>query len=168
MRNVMVAVAVGGLIACGACTGDDNAEPILSPADVATDEDTPVEIDLLAGAQDPEGDALTIASVAAGDHEARVVSGSTVLFTPRRDFSGRFELLVILEFGNHQVAYRTFIGGDLSCLADVHVFGVFGDDDGTAALTGDFHAAGVDQFAKRIKCKISGAGILDAFRCLYA
>jgi hypothetical protein len=49
---------------------------------------TPVSIDVLANDSDPDGDALTIASVAAPANGTAAISGASIVYTPAAGFSG--------------------------------------------------------------------------------
>jgi Ca2+-binding RTX toxin-like protein len=64
-----------------------------SPAAVAdaatTDEDTPVDIDVLANDSDSDGGTLSVQSVGAGTSgSTAITAGGTVLYTPNQDFNG--------------------------------------------------------------------------------
>ncbi|MBX2998860.1 MAG: tandem-95 repeat protein [Caldilineaceae bacterium] len=66
-----------------------NDAPMATDDEAITDEDTPVEIDVLANDSDVDGDDLTIIAVGMPGHGAAVVSGpSSVVYTPTLDFHG--------------------------------------------------------------------------------
>lgn len=66
-----------------------NAPPIAVDDEAETNQNTPVEIDVLGNDSDVDGDALTIVTVGMPGHGAAVVSGpSSVVYTPEPGFHG--------------------------------------------------------------------------------
>jgi len=65
-----------------------NDDPTAEDDEDATDEDTPVTVDVLANDSDPEGDVLVVESVTQPLHGAVVPSGGSVVYTPSPGFSG--------------------------------------------------------------------------------
>ncbi len=54
-----------------------------------TEEDTPVVIDVLANDADPDGDDLAVVAVSRPAHGTATTDGTTILYTPEADYSGR-------------------------------------------------------------------------------
>jgi VCBS repeat-containing protein len=111
------------------------AQPNLPPraTDVlgSTDEDTPVSIDLLASASDPDGDAISLASLDASGATAQVeesVGGSA-----RFDPSGRFDSLATGESAEDSFGYVVADAHGHSAQATVTVT-VTGVDDPPVAV----------------------------------
>jgi len=67
-----------------------NDDPVAHDDDAATDEDTPVVIDVLANDSDPaDGDTVSLSSATDGDHGSVVVNlDGTVTYTPVADYNG--------------------------------------------------------------------------------
>ncbi len=65
-----------------------NDPPAAQDDSAATEEDVPVTIDVLANDSDPDGDGLTVQSVAQPPHGAVVNDGADVTYTPDPDFHG--------------------------------------------------------------------------------
>jgi hypothetical protein len=69
-------------------SGSDDP-PIARDDDLSALEDTPIVLDVLANDEDPEGGPLTLVAVAAAQSgSTAIVGGSTVRYTPARDFFG--------------------------------------------------------------------------------
>ncbi|UCH63379.1 MAG: tandem-95 repeat protein, partial [Fidelibacterota bacterium] len=69
--------------------GAANDPPVAVNDEAATDEDTPVTIDVLANDTDDDGDALSVASVTQGANGSVVINvDGTVTYTPNENFSG--------------------------------------------------------------------------------
>jgi hypothetical protein len=79
------------LLVAAAC-GEDNGVPSLGSLEVTTDEDTPVELRVLDGLVDPEGDALVVTRATAPGHAVEIVRSATILVSPTRNFHGTFEV----------------------------------------------------------------------------
>ncbi|PTX55830.1 CshA-type fibril repeat protein [Litoreibacter ponti] len=71
--------------------GDDTAE---------TDEDTPVDIDVLANDVDPDGDDLTVTEATSPDGEVTINPDGTLTFTPDENFTGETTITYTVEDGN--------------------------------------------------------------------
>jgi uncharacterized repeat protein (TIGR01451 family) len=65
-----------------------NTPPIARPDTAATDTDTPAVVDVLANDDDPNGDQITVAGVAAGFGTVTPGPGGALGYTPRRGFHG--------------------------------------------------------------------------------
>jgi len=65
-----------------------NDEPAAADDDARTDEDTPVDIDVLANDTDPDGDRLSVDWVSPASNGTVVNNGSDVTYTPDPDFHG--------------------------------------------------------------------------------
>src|SRR5437762_7367616 len=83
-----IAVAAAMVGGCTSAESRGNRAPVLQSPHVTTDEDTPVTIQVLAGANDPEADALSVANANAPGHSAKVIAGTSVEVTPAHDFNG--------------------------------------------------------------------------------
>src|SRR6185295_15027941 len=59
----------------GGCS-EANQAPILDAQSATTDEDTPIDLKVLDGARDPDGDALTVTSASATGHRVEIVDAS--------------------------------------------------------------------------------------------
>jgi len=78
------------IVGCDGAEQRVNHPPVLTAQTVATDEDVPVEIPVLDGARDADGDALRVVDAAAIDHTVKIVDGAVLLVTPQHDFHGMF------------------------------------------------------------------------------
>ena len=65
-----------------------NPAPIAADDRIATDEDAPIAIRVLANDGDPDGDPLTILSAVAGRGTVRIEADGTIRYTPDGDFAG--------------------------------------------------------------------------------
>jgi len=100
-----------------------NGSPVGSDTSAATQAETPVNIDILGGVTDPDGDDLEIASVTQGTNGSVTISGGEVVYTPAPGFSGTDSFTVTVEDDN---------GGTLTITVTVTVNGApTGDDIGT-------------------------------------
>jgi uncharacterized repeat protein (TIGR01451 family) len=77
-----------------------NHPPSVSGVSVTTPEDTPVALDVLAGASDPDDDLLSVASVTRPAHGTAVVSGGGIVYTPAADYHGRDTFRYVVTDGN--------------------------------------------------------------------
>jgi VCBS repeat-containing protein len=108
-----------------------NHPPVLPAVSASTDEDTPVAVDLLSAAADPDQDAIALASVddsgAAG--RARAIDGRTASFDP----AGRLDRLAAGESASTGFGYTVADdrGGSASATVAVTVTGV---DDSPVAV----------------------------------
>ena len=93
----------------GACS-ETNHAPILGAQSATTDEDTAIDVKVLDGARDPDGDALTVASATATGHRVEIIDQSIIRLTPMRDFHGTI-----------QVDYEVRDGGGASALGHLIV-----------------------------------------------
>lgn len=85
----------------GACSDQDtNEAPTAAGPSVVTDEDTPVLIDALQHASDPDGDELSVVRATAPGHTAVVVSASTIRVVPKKDFHGTLQVEYLVTDGN--------------------------------------------------------------------
>lgn len=75
----------------GACS-ESNHPPIVAAQTATTDEDTPIDLKVLEGARDPDGDALTVTSASATGHRVEIVDQSILRLTPMRDFHGTIQV----------------------------------------------------------------------------
>jgi Tol biopolymer transport system component len=106
-------VAVGAF-AIGACDGeksrDENEPPVLMSSTVMTDEDVAVEIRVLAGASDPDGDALSVSEVTAtAGHATELLAGGIIKLTPQRDFHGMIAVGYKVSDGANSVSGMTVV-----------------------------------------------------------
>ncbi|HEY6175886.1 MAG TPA: Ig-like domain-containing protein [Kofleriaceae bacterium] len=82
----LIALPLAILVVAG-CS-DGNQTPIVAEQQATTDEDVPVDLNVLDGARDPDGDKLTVTSASAGGHRVEIIDQTTVRLTPMRDFNG--------------------------------------------------------------------------------
>jgi Bacterial Ig domain/Cadherin-like domain/WD40-like Beta Propeller Repeat len=83
--------------------GADNQAPMLAAKSATTDQDTPVMIDLLAGARDPDGDHLTVLSASASGHVSALAPSGTITVTPATGFVGTITVSYTVSDGIHRV-----------------------------------------------------------------
>ena len=79
--------------------------PVNDPPDAVadsatTDEDVPVNIDVLANDTDPENDMLTVTSAGAVNGSVVVESDNTLTYTPNLNFNGREQITYTISDGN--------------------------------------------------------------------
>jgi large repetitive protein len=89
---------------------EENQPPVASDLEVTTGKDTPVTIDVLAHAVDPDGDPLTVAEVSAPSNGAAVIDPEgTVTYTPDPGFVGQdaFAYTVVDDKGGSDSAVVT-------------------------------------------------------------
>jgi uncharacterized repeat protein (TIGR01451 family) len=77
-----------------------NDPPVAVDDSDTTDADTPVTIDVLHNDSDPDGDALTVASVTQGTHGSVVNNSDDVTYTPDSGFSGTDSFTYTVSDGN--------------------------------------------------------------------
>ncbi|MFC1479096.1 Ig-like domain-containing protein [Planctomycetota bacterium] len=78
-----------------------NDPPVAVDDSVETDEDTPVDINVLANDSDPDGDPLTVESCTTPSNGATVISGNnTVTYTPDLNFNGEDSFTYTISDGN--------------------------------------------------------------------
>jgi hypothetical protein len=81
--------------------GAFNDPPVAATDDAATDEDTPVTINVLANDSDPEGDALSVTGVTQGANgSASQNPDGTITYSPNADFNGSDSFTYTLSDGN--------------------------------------------------------------------
>src|SRR5215468_4710882 len=71
----------------GACS-EANRTPVVTDQQATTDEDTPIDLKVLDGVRDPDGDKLTVTIASAGAHHVEIIDQAIVRLTPMRDFNG--------------------------------------------------------------------------------
>jgi large repetitive protein len=96
------------IVAIGACGETDvdrppNRPPTLVDKLASTDEDVAVDLRVLDGASDPDGDALTVISASAGEHHTDVVDGNIVRLIPKQDFHGNVVVSFQVSDGRRSV-----------------------------------------------------------------
>jgi uncharacterized repeat protein (TIGR01451 family) len=77
-----------------------NDPPVALDDNATTDADTAVTVDVLDNDSDPDGDALTVASVTQGAHGSVVNNGDDVTYTPAAGFSGADSFTYTISDGN--------------------------------------------------------------------
>lgn len=77
--------------AIAACT-EANRRPVVREQTATTDEDVAVDLRVLDGAEDPDGDALSVLGATAPGHGIEIVDRSVIRVTPKRDFHGVIEV----------------------------------------------------------------------------
>lgn len=68
--------------------GPANEPPVAQDDEASTDEDVPVDVDVLANDSDPDGDALSVSQVSDPAHGTASVQGGLVRYEPAADFAG--------------------------------------------------------------------------------
>ncbi|MFC2079240.1 Ig-like domain-containing protein, partial [Candidatus Bipolaricaulota bacterium] len=103
-----------------------NDPPEAQDDSASTDEDTPVDIDVLANDSDPDGDSLNIQSITQPSNGVVTNNGSSISYAPDSDFNGVDTFTYTIADGN---------GGTSVALVTVTVAGINDDpialDDGT-------------------------------------
>ncbi len=89
-----------------------NPAPIASNDIATTDEDTPVNIPVLANDVDPDGDDLTVIEAEAGNGTVTINADGTLVYTPNPDFNGTDTIVYTIDDGE---------GGTSSASVDVTV-----------------------------------------------
>ncbi|SHK78883.1 Ca2+-binding protein, RTX toxin-related [Roseovarius marisflavi] len=118
----------------------ENNPPVTVDDTAVTDEDTSVDIPVLANDSDPDGDTLRVDSVGpAGNGTTAINPDGTVAYTPNAGFSGTdtFEYTVTDDNGGTDTATVTVIVGDTPPTRDGIVDGTPGDDLIDTDYTGD-------------------------------
>lgn len=82
---LFVLTSVAYIVGCG---GTENRGPILQDSAAVTDEDVPIDLEVLAAVSDPDGDKLTVTSASASGHRVDIVDGAMIRLTPAKDFNG--------------------------------------------------------------------------------
>lgn len=94
----LLVVGFAGALAVGGCFGDPPGEPhtnhppTLVPHDVSTDEDVAIEIRVLDGASDLDGDPLTVLRGFAPPHDVQIIDGAILRVTPTPNFAGKIDV----------------------------------------------------------------------------
>jgi len=73
----------------------------------STDENTPVNIDVLPNDSDPDGDNLTVQSVTQPDNGSVINNGTDILYTPNADFNGVDIFTYTISDGSGETATAT-------------------------------------------------------------
>ncbi|WP_298303488.1 Ig-like domain-containing protein [uncultured Erythrobacter sp.] len=89
-----------------------NPAPIASNDTATTDEDTPVNIPVLANDVDPDGDDLAVIEASAGNGTVTINPDGTLVYTPNPDFNGTDTIVYTISDGE---------GGESSASVDVIV-----------------------------------------------
>jgi hypothetical protein len=122
-------------------TGGTNRAPVAADDTALTGQDTAVTIDVLANDSDPDGDALTVSSAAAGTGSVAINGDGTLTYTPAAGFTGSDTISYAISDGN---------GGSDSATVGVTVTSGSGPnpitaiDGGTVAATAAADAITVD------------------------
>ena len=107
--NTTGAARVGSLTVAGrnvAITQD--AAPSAGNDSATTDEDTPIDINVLANDTEPDGDTLNVASVTQGSHGAVSINpDKTVHYAPAQDFNGTDSFTYTIDDGHGGTATAT-------------------------------------------------------------
>jgi len=85
-------------------------DPPVAQADARTAvEDETINIDVLANDTDPDDDDLTVQSVTQPQHGAAIPSGTGIVYTPDRDYSGEDTFSYVVSDGNGGTAQTTVV-----------------------------------------------------------
>ncbi|WP_263146729.1 Ig-like domain-containing protein [Pseudomonas sp. RIT-PI-AD] len=76
-----------------------NRPPVVGDSTATTDEDTPLTLDPLAAASDPDGDPLTVTAASAGNGSVVINPDGTLTYTPNPDFNGTDTLTYTVSDG---------------------------------------------------------------------
>lgn len=87
--------------AVGACSSSANQPPVVTDQQAVTDEDVPVDLQVLDGARDPDGDPLTVTEASAPGHRVEVIDGKGIRLTPKQDFNGSVDVTYGVSDHNH-------------------------------------------------------------------
>ena len=103
--NTTSAARTGTLTIAGrTVTINQDAAPVANNDTATTDEDTPVNINVLANDTDPDGDTLSVVSVTQGAHgTVSINADKTVRYTPAQDYFGGDSFTYNLTDGHAQV-----------------------------------------------------------------
>ncbi|MBN2533878.1 MAG: tandem-95 repeat protein, partial [Spirochaetales bacterium] len=77
-----------------------NDDPVAENDSAITDEDTPVQIDVLANDTDPDEDSLSIASAGTPSGGAAVINSNKITYTPNANFNGTDTFSYTISDGN--------------------------------------------------------------------
>jgi hypothetical protein len=77
-----------------------NPAPLATDDTASTNEDAPVNIDVLANDNDPDGDALTVVMASAGNGSVVIEADGTLTYTPDQDFNGTDTITYEISDGN--------------------------------------------------------------------
>lgn len=86
-----------------------NDDPVAQADRATTDEDTPVNIDVLANDSDRDEDDLTVTSASANNGDVVIEDDGTLTYTPNPNFNGRDQITYTIEDGNGGSA-QAFVG----------------------------------------------------------
>jgi len=115
-----------------------NNPPVAVNDSAATNEDTPVVINVLANDSDPDGDLLAVVSVTQGGHGSAVITGGTVTYTPSADFHGSDSFTYTAGDGRGGTATAT-VSVTVNPIADIRIVALDADkaegDSGTTPFT---------------------------------
>ena len=90
----------GGTVTTTFMWAVNNPAPLAADDAATTDEDTPVNIAVLANDNDPDGDPLTVVSATAANGTVVIEADGTVTYTPAADFNGTDTITYQISDGN--------------------------------------------------------------------
>ncbi len=90
----------GGMVSTSFTYTVTNPAPTATNDTAATDEDTPVIIDVLANDNDPDGDDLTVTVATAPNGTVVINADGTITYTPNQDFNGTDTITYTISDGN--------------------------------------------------------------------
>jgi len=97
----------------GACADDlgrsGNRSPQFPTALFVTDEDVPVDLHLLDGVTDPDGDTLTVTRAVAPGHGVELLAGGVVRLTPATDVYGNVDITYDINDGVNFLTRRVIV-----------------------------------------------------------
>jgi hypothetical protein len=97
----------------GACADDlgrsGNRSPLFPTALFVTDEGVPVDLHLLDGVTDPDGDTLTVTRAVAPGHGVELLAGGVVRLTPATDFYGNVDITYDINDGVNFLTRRAIV-----------------------------------------------------------
>jgi len=96
-RAGVVWVALLAAMHGSACSDSAEKTVTLNDLYVTTDEDGPVEIDVLDAVYQSNGDTLTVTSAVAAQHTVELLGGTRLKVTPKHDFNGTFNVSYVVS-----------------------------------------------------------------------
>ncbi len=122
-QNTTGAARVGSLTVAGrTVTITQDAAPIANNDTANTDEDTPIDVNVLANDTEPDGDTLNVSSVTQGSHgTVSINANKTVHYAPAQDYFGSDSFTYTIDDGHGGTATAT-VNVTVNAVNDAPVF----------------------------------------------
>jgi Bacterial Ig domain len=122
-QNTTGAARTGTLTVAGrTVTITQDAAPVANNDSATTDEDTPIDINVLSNDSDPDGDALNVSSVTQGTNGAVSINvDKTVHYAPAQDYFGTDSFTYTIDDGHGGTATAT-VNVTINAVDDAPVF----------------------------------------------